>query len=193
MDGRGRQDFREPKLKLSRSESGCSADFQLGSTRVISSVRGELQSPFPDRPTEGMLQFVARASPAAQASGYNSSDICRQLERFIRDSEAVDLESLCVLGGEKVWMLVCEVNLLDFGGNCMDACLFSAIAALRAYRRPDVTISNENQEDFQKAMVICHSFDDREPLPLAFHHTPLCVTVALFCKPHGNEKVIRSH
>ncbi len=57
----------------------------------------------------------------------------------MRDSDALDLESLCLVSGERVWAIACDVALLDgSGGACIDVCLLAAMAALRAFRKPEV-------------------------------------------------------
>lgn len=74
-------------------------------------------------------------------------------------------------------MIVCEVELINYCGSGLDACMLASIAALRAHRRPDVTVINVEHD------LKIHPSDDREPLPLALHHTPLTVTVGLFSVP----------
>ena len=91
----------------------------------------------------------------------------------IRENDAIDTESLCIVAGEKVWMIVCDVQLVDYHGGALDACLLSCLAALRAFRRPDVSSDAAGR-------LHRHHSDDREPLPLALHHTPLAVTIGLF-------------
>ena len=58
----------------------------------------------------------------------------------------------------------------------MDACGLSALGALMAFRRPDLTVGGG--DDGQAVTV--HSPDVREPLPLSIHHLPLPITFALF-------------
>lgn len=80
----------------------------------------------------------------------------------------------CVL--PQVWHLRVDVHVLDHCGNLTDACGLSALAALMAFRRPDVTVGGG--EDGQAITV--HSPEVREPLPLSIHHLPVPVTFALF-------------
>jgi exosome complex component RRP45 len=49
------------------------------------------------------------------------------LERSIRDSEALDTESLCIIAGEKVWSIICDVKILNYDGNVIDACNLAAV------------------------------------------------------------------
>ena len=82
----------------------------------------------------------------------------------------------------KVWSLRVDVHILDHNGNLADAASLSALAALLAFRRPEVTLEaggggggvGEGQQ------VVVHPPDVREALPLSIHHTPLAVTFASF-------------
>ena len=42
--------------------------------------------------------------------------------------------------GRKVWHLRVDVHVLDHAGNLVDACGLASLAALMAFRRPDVTV-----------------------------------------------------
>ena len=99
------------------------------------------------------------------------------LEKSIRDSEAIDTESLCIVAGQKVWSIQCEVMVLHADGNIIDAVCLAAMSSLRAFRKPDVTIIRESGKH---TTLHVHGEDERESLPLALHHTPLTVTFALF-------------
>jgi len=94
--------------------SGSSSSSSGGGTRVVTVVRGQIVSPYPDRPTEGILQIDANMSPGAAtdsatataASGSGSSgsvtgfgvsaptstEVTRHLERVLRDADTIDLE-----------------------------------------------------------------------------------------------------
>jgi hypothetical protein len=116
--------------------------------------------------------------------------------------------------------------LADFDGNALDACCLAAVglgvllgmfshfllllhlhfnaqvAALRAFRRPEVSVHTLLSEDAMLAprsvapsvpayahvasgpqsvvAVRVHPAAEREPLPLALHHTPTNATLAVF-------------
>eukprot|EP00951_Prasinocladus_malaysianus_P011400 scaffold84100_cov31-Prasinocladus_malaysianus.AAC.1 len=72
--------------------------------------------------------------------GEAAVEVGRIIERSLRDSRALDTESLVVLSGMKVWHVKCDIHVLDHDGNLTDACALAALAALTAFRRPDVTI-----------------------------------------------------
>ncbi len=123
-------------------------------------------------------------SPYAQNSGVSRYEVGRFLERCLRDSDAVDLESLCIVAGECVWRIDCETRLLDYHGAALDACVLSCLAALRAFRRPEAV------PQMGGPLKIYHS-DEREPLPLALHHIPLAVSLGLF-RAKAGEAVSKS-
>jgi exosome complex component RRP45 len=123
------------------------------------------------------------------------------LERSLKDSEALDTESLCIVGGERVWQINCSVNVIDgSGGNIIDACLLSVMAALKAFRKADVSViptaydeepanSPQPGKGFNlspttgsarpNVNILVHHSNSREPLPLSLHHTPITVTLGI--------------
>lgn len=78
----------------------------------------------------------------------------------------------------QVWSLRVDSHILDNNGNLADAVSLSALAALLAFRRPEVTLEPGAEGEGQQ--VVVHSVDVREPLPLSIHHTPLAITFASF-------------
>lgn len=177
FDGRDLLDFRETEVTLERGEFSSTAELQCGVSRVSTSVRGEVVAPYPDRPTDGIIQFNASISMSAEASGLSSNDVVRTLEKAIRESDAIDMESLCIVGGKYVWLITCDVRVIDYAGNVLDAAIFSTVSAIKAFRKPDVSVANDIDGI---ASIIVHKSDEREPLPLALHHTPLAVSFAIF-------------
>lgn len=68
----------------------------------------EVVRPRPQRPTEGELVFNVELSPMA-SPGFEvgrpsplATEIARMLERCLKESRAIDTESLCLIAGEKV-------------------------------------------------------------------------------------------
>ena len=135
LDGRRIDEHREVSIHLERTESASYADVSIGTTRAVAAIRGEVCKPYPDRPTEGILSISSESSNLAQQSGTSHTEITRMLERAIRDSDAIDTESLCIISGQKVWMLVCDVRIIDYAGSAIDACMLAVMSALRAFRR----------------------------------------------------------
>ncbi len=136
-------------------------EVQLGRTRVLAAVTGDIVPPFPDRPNEvihpspsnqrsnhslcsclliwtwgvgcvcacmwccaqGFLNFYADFSPMASPHfqpdrpSDKSIELARVVERGIRESRALDTEALCILAGQKVWSVRCDMHIIDHEGN----------------------------------------------------------------------------
>merc|ERR1712228_369426 len=84
-------------------------------------------------------------------------------------SKAIDLESLCILNGEKVWKLSCDISVIQHDGNIIDCANLATLCALKHHRRPDVTVVGSK--------ISVHSMLDRHPVALSIHHLPICVTL----------------
>ncbi|CAI5722542.1 unnamed protein product [Peronospora farinosa] len=187
-DGRELLQQRKIRVQFRRSESESQAEVQLGRTRVIGNVHGEIVPPFPDRPTEGFLHFSVELSPMASpsfeasssasrgaASSVVAAELARLVERGVRESRALDTEALAVVAGEKVWAITCHVHVVDHGGNLVDAASLAAIAALMHYRRPEVAVKEGTGGI---GGVTVYSVDEYAAVPLSLHHIPISIS---FC------------
>ena len=97
----------------------------------------------------------------------------------MRRSNALDTESLCIIAGQKCWIVRVDVHLLDYDGGLADASCIAVIAALRHFRRPDVSVEGE--------AVTMYTPAERTPVRLSMLHNPLCVTISFF---HGGEIIV---
>lgn len=181
MDGRDASTPRPLVCALSRGERSACSEVTLGCTRVVACVTGEISAPYEERPQDGFLVFNvevlssgseewADASGGGQRGGLVATHIARILERQIRDSRAIDMEALCIIPGERVWALRCDVRVVEDFGNLTDAASAAALSALLHFRRPEVTVRGGS--------VTVHPTWERPPVPLAVHHTPLTLTFA---------------
>lgn len=59
--------------------------------------------------------------------GITASYVTRVVERSIRESDTMDTESLCIVAGEKVWCINCDIRLLSYDGNALDACTLATV------------------------------------------------------------------
>ncbi len=109
--------------------------------------------------------------PATLDKAQTRLNICKLLMAMHSTSEFM----------QQVWSLRVDVHILDHNGNLADAASPSALAALLAFRRPEVTLEAGGGGVGQQ--VVVHPPDVREPLPLSIHHTPLCITFASFQVP----------
>ena len=176
IDGRRPHDLRPIRLHFGRSHGTSHAEVQLGRTRIRTVVTSEIVRPYPDRPVEGFLSFNLDPTRLQESSGGRQDSEARAValttivENGIREARAIDTEALCIVAGDKAWSIHCEIHVLDDGGNLADAACLSTIAALRHFRRPEITV-NEGR-------VIEHSLEDRVPVALSVHHTPIALTYA---------------
>ncbi|KAH3746163.1 ribosomal protein S5 domain 2-type protein [Pelomyxa schiedti] len=191
IDSRGLLEPRRASIALlARDSDGSTAsEVILGFTRVVAVVKGQIVEPRPERPNEGFLVFTFNFSPMASpayalsakmtasssATGNTNAievELRRVIEKSLRNSRAIDMESLCVLAGHKVWSIHVTVHILDHNGNAIDCASIAVLSALLHYRKNDVTVTGED--------VVVHSFAERDPVPLIIHHLPVSTTFAFF-------------
>ncbi|XP_063948729.1 exosome complex component RRP45A isoform X2 [Daucus carota subsp. sativus] len=180
-DGRRPFDYRRLTIKFGREDG--SSEVQLGNTHVMAFVTSQLVQPYRDRPNEGTLSFYTEFSPMADPSfeagrpGEFAVELGRIIDRGLRESKAVDTESLCVISGKLVWAIRIDVHILDNGGNLVDAANIAALAALSTFRRPECTLGGEDGQE-----LIVHPPEVRDPIPLIIHHLPVAVTFGFIGK-----------
>ncbi|KAG0680942.1 hypothetical protein C6P42_004531 [Pichia californica] len=102
--------------------------------------------------------------------------LSRLIEKAVRRSNALDLESLCIIAGQKCWAVRADVRFLNYDGNLVDAASVAVITALLHYRKPDVEVigSGEGSE------LVMYDEKQREMVPLSVLHIPICVTFQFF-------------
>lgn len=69
--------------------------------------------------------------------------------------------------------------MLNADGGLIDASCIAILAALRHFRRPDVSVEGED--------VTVYTMAERVPVPLSIMHNPVCLTFSFF---HGGEVVL---
>lgn len=144
----------------------------------MAQVTCEVIQPKSVRPNEGSIYLNLELTPMA-ASHFDASrnseqsvQINRILERAFKDSRCVDLESLCILAEEKVWNIRIDLNVLNHEGNIIDCASIATLTALAHFKRPDITISGDE--------VIIHTLSEKDPIPIAIHHFPVCISYAIY-------------
>ncbi|KAG4075820.1 hypothetical protein HA402_003646 [Bradysia odoriphaga] len=176
LDGRDLNEFRP--IKINFGSDWGSVHVSLGETRVLAQVTCEVAQPKSTRPNEGLLFIKVELGPmAAQHFEANrSSDLSVQvnriLERALKDSRCIDLESLCIIAEEKVWNLRVDLNVLNHEGNIIDCASIAALTALAHFKRPDVTTTGDE--------FIIHTHAEKDPIPIVLHHYPVCISYAIF-------------
>lgn len=152
---------------------------------MLAVVTSDVVAPQSERPTEGFFKFDVEFSSMCDVSvesgrpSARAVSVSRVVERSLRDSDAVDVESLCIIAGEKVWSIRCVAHVLDDGGNVTDCVSLAVAAALLHARRPDITVDGHR--------VVLHSTHERAPVPLGIHHLPICVSFDFFDVDNDDE------
>lgn len=145
---------------------------------VVAKVSAEVTVPYADRPFDGVFNIVTElspmASPAFEVNRPTETEVLlsRLLEKTVRRSGALDTESLCLVAGHKCWSVRVDVHVLSHDGNLIDTSCLAVVAALRHFRKPDTSIEGES--------VTVYTPAEREPVPLSWLHSPLCITFSFF-------------
>jgi exosome complex component RRP42 len=137
VDERKFDEFRPIKIEKNviKTAEG-SARVLIGNTHVLVGVKMSVGEPYPDMPNEGVLivnaELVPVASPTFESGPPNEDaiELARVVDRGIRESKCIDLESLCIEEGKEVWMVNVDIYVLDHDGNLIDASAIGAIVAL---------------------------------------------------------------
>jgi exosome complex component RRP42 len=173
MDERGPTDYRQLKIETGFvQKANGSAMVHLGKTKILTGVKIEPGTPFPDTPDQGVLtvnaEFVPLASPSFEPGppSEGAIELARVVDRGLRESKALPLEKLCMEPGKKVIIVFVDVYVLDHDGNLIDASAISALAALLTSKMK--TLKMEGEE--------VHVTD--ELVPLGIQNEPVAVTVA---------------
>jgi len=143
VDNRKFDEFRPIKIETNviKTAEG-SAKVLIGNTHVLVGVKMGVGEPYPDMQNEGVLivnaELVPVASPTFEPGppNENAIELARVVDRGIRESHCIDLESLCIQEGKEVWMVNIDIHVLDHDGNLIDAGAIGAIAALLTTKIP---------------------------------------------------------
>lgn len=143
VDGRKFKEIRDIKIEtgvIGNAEG--SAKITLGDTQLIVGIKLQIGSPFPDSLDKGIIITNMELNPIASPefeSGpprENAIEMSRVVDRGIRESKAIDLNKLCILEGEEVWIVFIDIHVLNNGGNLIDAATLGAITALMTAKLP---------------------------------------------------------
>ena len=147
-------------------------------SRVLAKTSAEVTVPYTDRPFDGVFNIVTElspmASPAFETNRATEAEVLlsRTLEKTIRRSGALDVESLCLVAGQKCWSVRVDLHVLSHDGGLVDASCLAVVAALRHFRKPDTSMEGE-------ALTV-YTAAEREPVPLSWLHSPFCVTFSFY-------------
>ncbi|MGC9008990.1 MAG: exosome complex protein Rrp42 [Sulfolobales archaeon] len=143
-----------------------SALVRLGHTKVLTGVKVEIGTPFPDTPEEGNLivnaEFLPHASPVFEPGppDERAVELARIIDRSLRDVRAIDLSKLVIIPGKKVWNIFIDIYVIDYDGNMIDASSLATLIALMNTRIPQVSVDQSTSE-------IIIQKDNYQPIPLS--------------------------
>jgi len=143
IDNRKLDEYRKISIETGVSNKAeGSARVKIGETDVIVGVKLEVGSPYPDKPDEGTIivgaELLQMANPDFESGppDANSVELARVVDRGIRESNAIDFKKLCIKSGEKVWLVLIDIYIVNDDGNLQDASSLAAIAALNDCKMP---------------------------------------------------------
>jgi len=144
-DGRKPQEYRDINIEYGVSETAeGSAKVTIGDTTVIAGVKLSLEKPYDDTPEDGNLmigaEFLPIASPDFEVGppSIDAIEVARVTDRGIREGHAMDVKSLCLEPGQKVWVVSVDVCIVNDAGNLFDASSIATLAALKDTKYPEV-------------------------------------------------------
>ncbi|MCD6279408.1 exosome complex protein Rrp42 [Candidatus Micrarchaeota archaeon] len=144
-DGRGLDEYRPITLLKGVLNAGPdgSAMARLGKTQVLASVKFTIGAPYPDRPKQGVFitsaEFLPVASPEFESGPprENAIELARVVDKGIRASEIIDIDSFFVEEG-KVLTMFLDIYVLDHDGNLIDAAALASMGAITDTRLPKI-------------------------------------------------------
>jgi len=136
-DGRNFDEFRNIEIETGmNSKAEGSARVKIGNTQVIAGIKMDIGEPYPDTPDQGAMSTAAELIPLASPDFESGPpdqvaiELARVVDRGIRESGLLEVEKLCIIPGEKVWILFIDIHILDYDGNLFDAASLASLAAL---------------------------------------------------------------
>lgn len=188
-NGRGADEYRDITIEcglITKAEG--SARVKIGETDVIAGVKMKVGVPYPDSPESGILitnaEFTPIASPEFEPGppSEESVELARVVDRGIRESQAIELDKLCIIPKEAVWEIWLDLYIFNHRGNLIDACAIAAVAALLTTKIPE--LDEDNNPIYEKRNT-----------PLPIRKIPITTTIAkiegkLFVDPDLEEESI---
>ncbi|CAK9439199.1 uncharacterized protein LODBEIA_P34230 [Lodderomyces beijingensis] len=186
LNGRTPTQLRPINIELSPSEYGY-VEVSLGSSKISVRISAQIVKPYEDRPFEGIFVINSEISPMAslkfdttRAQQQDEILISRIIEKSIRRSNALDLENLCIVAGEKCWEIVADLNFWNYDGNFVDLGCFATMLALSHFKKPDISIGSSGGGGGGGNRIVVHDFNERQPVGLSILHVPICLTYSFY-------------
>ncbi len=169
LDGRALNEQRKLEIKTHVIEkANGSAMVTLGNTQVLAGVKIDKGIPFPDTPDKGLLIVGAEVLPMAAAyleagpPDESAIELARVVDRGVRESEMIDVSSLCIKAGKWVYAVFVDVNILNVDGNLFDATSYAVVSALLTAKMPKFVMDGDAVKDTGESAP---SLSRRSPSP----------------------------
>jgi len=146
IDGRARRDVR-PATSLETdivTHASGSAHLRLANTDVLVGVKAELDTPLPETPEQGRIEFFVDCSANAtpEFEGRGGQALADSLSTTLqRAYNTFNTSNLCLLKGHQCWVLYVDILILECGGNLADAASMAVKAALYTTLVPKVRVT----------------------------------------------------
>ncbi len=193
IDGRGLWDYREIKIEhdtVKSAEGSC--DIILGDTRIITGVKYEIGTPFPDTPDKGVCTIMAELLPLASPlfergpPGKQSIELARVVDRGIRHADCVQTEKLCIKEEKAVYILFVDMYVLNYGGNLIDAGGISALTSLISAHIPEGKWSEDGEVKWTGGYLTGKDIVNELPLVITYGK----VDDVIFIDPNLPEELV---
>ncbi|XP_049294428.1 exosome complex exonuclease RRP42 [Anopheles funestus] len=179
-DGRTNREYRPMELESEIVvHAAGSARLRMANTDILVGVKAEIDTPHPDHPNEGKLDFFidcsANAAPEFEGRGGEqlATEISNTLAKAYESRKGFDLSILCIMAKHQCWKLYVDVLILECGGNLFDAVSLAVKAALFNTRIPRVSTAMHDGG----AMDLILSDDPYDCERLDVATAPILVTV----------------
>ncbi|XP_066256031.1 exosome complex component RRP42 [Euwallacea similis] len=180
VDGRDREGYRPMEVETDIVQHAFgSARLRLANTDVLVAVKIEVDTPLPEKPFEGKIEFFVDCSANATPDfeGRGGEDLAIELSNTLSSAygsyKTLNLRKLCILKGKKCWKLLVDVLILECGGNLFDAVSLAVKAALYNTQVPKIRAVNIDGDNVE--IEVSDNVFDCESLDII--HAPVLVTV----------------
>jgi len=161
LDGRKFNEYRKIEIQVAPIvKADGSALVRIGNTTALVGVKVQVGTPFPDTPDEGILTVNADVLPLASPyeepgpPDEDTIELSRVVDRGIRESHMIDMGSLVITEGKKVYAVYVDVTVLDVDGNLFDAVSYAAVVALATTKYRKAVIKGEEVQLSEKRVAL---------------------------------------
>ncbi|MHA1912403.1 MAG: exosome complex protein Rrp42 [Candidatus Kariarchaeaceae archaeon] len=200
-DGRNLNEVRPIKITtgyIQKAEG--SALVELGKTKVLAGVKYMIGEPYGDSPNSGVLTVGAELSPIASPffqmgpPNPQTIELARVTDRAIRESKAIDFDKLCIIPGQKVWVLFLDIYVLNDDGGLIDASGLAAMAAIASMELPKIKEDAFGEVELDENGKV--QFVEGEKTNVPVNHYTVSVTSAIIegkilIDPSRDERVLQ--